>query len=1062
MYKGICILFFTFILLTSIILIGCDEPKSPPTVKISISINPDKKTINAGEEVVFTAMVTASDDKPGDVVWELSPKTGLYTDTKLVEDPSNQHKIILKTDPNETAPSLTVKVTSKRDKNQSASAVVTVIPGTPIDPVTVSIKQPASTIAGAGAKINLEATAAVNPGPSQPSLESIIIFWSVEGKTAANTKIDGNRTAMLTIDPAEAAKVLTIRAVAGIGTEQTSSSASIEIRILHDVWIVGFSEGNPEELPGIKMGQPSIKDGTYTYTAVIEEKTTFRFNINGETTSAAAEWFAPDAVSQNVTLGNNTLHHFKDDEQKSWALPTPGTYQITLDPGNWNMRVKKEGVEALPTPAQPVLTGMGVATWTALANETDVTGYRAELFKNNNSIADNSARVEVNQGGNYEINFIELMRSEGTGSYTVKVAALGNNDTSSDSDDSAASAPQIVTQRPTVTVLNWSGDTATWTAGTGDSSGLGYLVKLYKNNELVNEDSTTSLSVNFTGMIAEHGNGSYTFTVTALGNTTLILNSQESAKSQANEKNSSAPPLAAPDAPSLSDTGAAAWTYSEDANVTAYSLQLYKEGAKQGSIVSKSKGTFSHEFLADMRNAKEGAYTFTVTAVGNGINYSNSDESNKSNEIEITKRAGIPSTHIWWEKNGELRWSNPDGGLNSGGAAGDFVDYTIQVYTHKDNVKTPLGGTRDAERKNQEGDSTWSDYNLAYAWIPAETGVLYSVAVTPKGYGLVIDAEPTESEQIYYTIFGNNRVWSIVQGGAIYTAGADSGKIGWSEDGVTWTLSSQTVFDYSDSVRGIAYSASPAPLLVAVGGTKTAYSSDGKAWTAGTVSGDGGSNQLNNVIYDGSQFIAVGNYGQVIYSADGTSWTRTYQGGAGGKHLYGLAYNGQTTGKLYVAAGAEGRSLSSTDGTSWEWREDNLTGNMSYSINNVAFGANTFVIAGQGGVLKTATTTTINAIPGKFWDAWTNRTSSFDNTEIFNIIFSGGRFIAVGAFGRLSYSDNGETWLTRDYTQTGYGGGEVNNEAYISAAISLSGNRVLLSGNEKSGGWGKMAIITIP
>ena len=130
---------------------------------------------------------------------------------------------------------------------------------------------------------------------------------------------------------------------------------------------------------------------------------------------------------------------------------------------------------------------------------------------------------------------------------------------------------------------------------------------------------------------------------------------------------------------------------------------------------------------------------------------------------------------------------------------------------------------------------------------------------------------------------------------------------------------------------------------------------------------------------------------------------------------------------------------------------------MSYNINNVTFGAGIFVIAGQGGVLKTATTATINANPGGFWNAWTSRTSGFGTTEIFNIVFTGNRFYAVGANGRISHSTDGAVWISIADGSSNY-----TTSEYISAAISLGDGKLLLSGNATSNGWGKMTILEIP
>ena len=1283
MYKRICILFFTVIFLTSFILISCDEPSSPPTVTISISINPDKTTLNAGENAVFTAIVTASDGKTGDVDWKLTPADGLFENTKIEKDPSNPNRITLKTDEKETAESLVVTVTSMLDKTKSARAVVTVIPEKIVDPnanITVSINPPKSAIAGAGAQIKLGAAVHVNPNPSPPPLHPLtdVISWYVEGNSEAGTKIVKNEkhTAALTIDPAETADVLTIRAVAD--TEQTSSD-SIKIRILKDLWIVGLGEGeNAWVLPGIKMTQPALKDGTFIYTANVAGKKNFRFNISGTDTFASGDWFAPMEDEKEAELGKNEIFYNNENVEKTWVLFTSGTYYITLDPANLNMDVQKEGVAKLGTPVKPELNNQGIASWTALNPETGVTAYEVELFKDNNTIGD-QAKATVQAGQTYEKDFLGIMRGS-VGDYTVRVTAIGNGQSSANSEASVPSETQTVTQRPQVTGLSWSADTAAWSSGAG-ASGSGYLVKLFINNYLIDKEfKTNSPEYNFTNEIAEKGNGSYTFTVTALGNNALILDSPESDKSIPNVKYfdiwlvgipdwtfptgikmtpesdgtftweddvssdstfrfslsnttgwtdiwngnwyapaenntavtfnndiamkyfetkndaksscdnawtipagyyklvvnlsteklrvekpekdlaitihgpnsvkkgaqgnytaditgknpptspvitwtidttglasgtsitngvltvaagetktqliiraaytsaygsvsgtktvdiSNADPLTAPGAPSLSAEGAASWTYTGDANTNGYRLQLYKGAASQGSPVPIAKGIFTHNFLTDMRNAGEGVYTFTVTALGDGGNYATSDESGKSNEREITRRPGIPNTPqaIWWEKNGELRWSNPDGGLNSGGTAGDFVDYTIQVYTHKDNVKTPLGVPKDAERKNQGGDSTWSDYNLAYAWIPAETGVLYSVAVTPKGYGLVIDAEPTESAQIHYTVFGNNRVWSIVHGGGIYVAGASNGKIAWSSDGITWTLSEQDIFKNTardEAIRSIAYGKG---VFAAVGHYGiAAQSTDGKTWTAVTIPGFN-STAILSVAFGGGNFVAAGDGGLLRYSSDLTTWNnskwheqdKTF-GDDVPQNVNSITYASDR----FVAVGDKNTVASSSDGRNWIYAS-RLTDDGNVAPASIAFGNNRIVILLNGigdswgtsdGInLRDLANQSLSELSTPWLWGSTGASCWYNNrkADLTTLTYDGSRFLAVSNSSEhepfnISISTDGASWTPSKRDEFG-------KDVQISAALSIGNNRFILSGNEKSGGWGKMAIITIP
>jgi hypothetical protein len=75
------------------------------------------------------------------------------------------------------------------------------------------------------------------------------------------------------------------------------------------------------------------------------------------------------------------------------------------------------------------------------------------------------------------------------------------------------------------------------------------------------------------------------------------------------------------------------------ASASSYTLQLYKNGAAQGSAVTGVTDT-EYDFTSDIVTAGTGVYTFTVIAVGNGVNYTDSDPSAASDEYIYRKRGG--------------------------------------------------------------------------------------------------------------------------------------------------------------------------------------------------------------------------------------------------------------------------------------------------------------------------------------------------------------------------------------------------------------------------------------
>ncbi len=85
-------------------------------------------------------------------------------------------------------------------------------------------------------------------------------------------------------------------------------------------------------------------------------------------------------------------------------------------------------------------------------------------------------------------------------------------------------------------------------------------------------------------------------------------------------------------------------------------------------------------------------------------------------------------------------------------------------------------------------------------------------------------------------------------------------------------------------------------------------SSNGESWSSVTISS---SETLNQVIWSGSQFTAVGGEGAIFTSTNGTTWLKRTSGTS--NSLYGIAWNGS----FFAAVGNSGTALKSTDGITW-------------------------------------------------------------------------------------------------------------------------------------------------
>jgi hypothetical protein len=495
-----------------------------------------------------------------------------------------------------------------------------------------------------------------------------------------------------------------------------------------------------------------------------------------------------------------------------------------------------------------------------------------------------------------------------------------------------------------------------------------------------------------------------------------------------------------------------------------------------------------------------GVYSVTITALGDGDTFANSAESDRSNTRSITQRPRVTAPQepnaqvIEWQENGLFRWRNPDGGLNPGGGGTPLVDYAIRVFTHagsESSDSTQLGEPMNARRHSGQGIPTWTNFHLAYAGVPAQIGLFYSVTVTALGDDLLIlDAEPSDhSARIEYTVFGNSRVWAMTRGtgtgaGENFVAGSEHGKIGWSSDGITWRLSDQNIFG-NRTVRGIAHNGGSPGIFIIVGENGTAARSidGGKTWTTKPPENGFGSTSILSITYGGTgsnaRFVAAGDGGQVRRS-NGTSWTNdaNWHGNPPGTILDGQAVVGITFGAdRFVAVGAGNTIGYSTDGIDWLFVRRLTNDDQVSPAESIAFGHDRFVVLlngigdawnpNQQNDFASQTSANIHYPDAPNWQWGSTGASSWhdegDNgwrkRDLAKVTFDGTRFLAVGSHiaghtNNIAISTNGTTWTASQASEFGL-------DTNISAAISLGPgtNQFILSGNERNGNWGKMAII---
>jgi hypothetical protein len=222
--------------------------------------------------------------------------------------------------------------------------------------------------------------------------------------------------------------------------------------------------------------------------------------------------------------------------------------------------------------------------------------------------------------------------------------------------------------------------------------------------------------------------------------------------------------------------------------------------------------------------------------------------------------------------------------------------------------------------------------------------------------------------------------------------------------------------------------------------TQAAASGGGLTWTTVADSPFGsGSIDINGVAYGGGTFVAVGSYGKIAHSADGgVTWTESssdpFQINA---RINDVTYGDGTFVAVATGTGSTGTGSGigySTDGGETWARAQNADGTYyDFSNSSVTYGgasgSEKFVAVGVLGI--TYSTDGVN---------WTRVTAS-TFSSLNSVTYGGGKFVAVGGYGKAAYSADGVTWTAvgdttygTDYSGTIYTvayGGTSGSEKFV-------------------------------
>ncbi len=185
-------------------------------------------------------------------------------------------------------------------------------------------------------------------------------------------------------------------------------------------------------------------------------------------------------------------------------------------------------------------------------------------------------------------------------------------------------------------------------------------------------------------------------------------------------------------------------------------------------------------------------------------------------------------------------------------------------------------------------------------------------------------------------------------------------------------------------------------------------------------------NQLNDVIFAGGKFVAVGINQTILSSSDGVTWTRvTFPTG---NSLTGIAHNGAryvTCGYRFNNTTQKGLAAYSDDGTNWTLVNID-TGLAQFW--GIAHGAGRFVAVGDGGIIY-------SSADGVTWTA----AASGITTVLRAVTFADGLFVITGDNGRVFVSSDGVNWTNRSLPSTaGFWGATKHNGVWYTRSGSTT------------------------
>ena len=423
MKKGCCLLIVVSFFLV-FLLSNCNDPASSQQnskSNIGITINSPGQSIVKGGEMEFTAVITSSDDTTGGVIWNITGHSN--ADTRIEPVFSNTYKAVLIVAKEEPSSSLTVIVTSVKDKTRSVSKKIELLSTNPaVAKVTIEPKQ-AEIIKGAEWQFTA-VVEAVNGAPEA-------VTWSIDDKVKTSNETKISSGGLLYIGEDETAKTLIVTVLSNFNSSKFDTAT---------VTITTSTLPQLDKVTTLSLSSEGVASWSYGSNANLSE---FRLQLYKDDA----------ALGQSIRVPSGTSsYNFLETMRES-----AGVYKFTVtalvSSGNTGFANSPRSdfstertVKALANPQAPSWDASS-ARWPRVA---DASEYVVELFKEGNDTRIGAERrvAQVSAGTgttvpNVTYNFNSDLSANKSGSYIFTVKAVTTNKLLLDSETVTVTAPYV-------------------------------------------------------------------------------------------------------------------------------------------------------------------------------------------------------------------------------------------------------------------------------------------------------------------------------------------------------------------------------------------------------------------------------------------------------------------------------------------------------------------------------------------------------------------------------------------------------------------------------------------